>query len=98
MIRIKDIEEHIEDTMLEVIFKEREEEIYMRTKKDKEEILKISERYPVDYERLVRIIKNVPPHFNNIREDILSKLDDYCMRQNLIIAYDNEKFYKTRIL
>lgn len=98
MITIKDIEEYIGDSMLEIIFREREDEIYKRTKRDKEEIAKISKRYPVDYERLVEIIKNLPPHFNNIREDILNKLDDYCMRQNLIISYDNEKFYKARFL
>lgn len=98
MIRIKDIEEYVEDNMLETIFREREDEIYKRTKKDKEEISKISAKYSVDYEKLIESVKNLPPHFNNIRENIISKLDEYNMKQSLIVAYDNEKFYKARIL
>ena len=37
---------------------------------------------------------HLPPHFNNTREFILERLEGYMERQNSLIAYDNEKFYK----
>ena len=29
---------------------------------------------------------------------VIKALEEYLMRENLIMAYENEKFYKTRIL
>lgn len=49
---------------------------------------------PITYEDLLVPIKNLPPHFNNTREFILERLEGYMERQNSLIAYDNEKFYK----
>lgn len=98
MIRIKDIEEYIDDTMLETIFRKREEELYDDNKMTNEEIGEITQEYTVDYEKLIIAIKNLPPHFHNTREGILEKLEEYRKRENQIMAYDNEKFYKIRIL
>lgn len=98
MIRIKDIEEYIDDTMLETIFRQREEKIYNDNKMTNEQITEITEEYTVDYEKLIIAIKNLPPHFHNTREGILEKLEEYRKRENQVIAYENEKFYKTRIL
>lgn len=98
MITIKDIQEYTEDTMVETIFRQREDELYNTKEKDNEEIKKITKNYPVDYERLIVMIKNLPPHFNNTRENILKAFDNYCMRENLIMALNNEKFYKARFL
>jgi hemoglobin-like flavoprotein len=58
----------------------------------KEKIKK--EDYSVDYEKLLIAIKNLLPHFNNTREGIIKVLENYSTRKPLIIAYDNEKFYK----
>ena len=40
MLKIKDIEEYIEDSMLDIIFNEREDEVYRKTKKIMNEFLK----------------------------------------------------------
>ena len=98
MLKIKDIEEYIEDSMLDTIFNEREDEVYRKTQKDNEAISKRTEKYSIDYDRLINIIKALPPHFKNTRETIIKALEEYLMRENLIMAYENEKFYKTRIL
>lgn len=93
-LKIRDIEEYINDNLLDDIFKSREDSIYQRNKKEINEICKIKERYPIDYEQLLNCIKNIPPHFNNIRNNIIDALDTYSMRENLLTGYDNEKFYK----
>lgn len=93
-MEIKDLKEYISDDLLDEIFKSREDVIYERNKKEKEDINKIKERYPIDYEQLLTYIKNIPPHFNNIRNNIIDALDSYSMRENLLTGYDNEKFYK----
>ena len=98
MLKIKDIEEYIEDSMLDTIFNEREDEVYRKTQKDNERISKITEKYSIDYDRLISIIKALLPHFKNTRETIIKALEEYLMRENLIMAYENEKSYKTRIL
>lgn len=98
MIRIKDIEEYIDDTILETIFRKREEELYDDNKMNNEEIAEITQEYTMDYEKLIIAIKNLPPHFHNTREGILEKLEEYRKRENQVMAYENEKFYKTRIL
>ena len=98
VIRIKDIEEYIDDTMLETIFRQREENIYNNNKMASEQITEITEEYTVDYEKLIIAIKNLPPHFHNTREGILEKLEEYPKRENQIMAYDDKKFYKIRIL
>lgn len=40
MLKIKDIEEYIEDSMLDTIFNEREDEVYRKLKKIMNEFLK----------------------------------------------------------
>ena len=72
--------------------------MYKENKKEDLEIIKIKEEYTVDYERLLIAIKNLPPHFQNTREGIIEALENYLIRENLIVAHDNEKFYKARFL
>lgn len=98
MLKIKDIEEYVKNTMLDTIFEEREDEIYKESKNDNERISQITEKYSIDYDKLIVTIKNLPPHFRNTRESIIKALEEYLMRENLIMAYENEKFYKVRIL
>ena len=68
------------------------------SKNDNERISQITEKYSIDYDKLIVTIKNLPPHFRNTRESIIKALEEYLMRENLIMAYENEKFYKVRIL
>ncbi len=98
MIRIRDIEEYIDETMLETIFRQREEKVYSDKKMINAEIAEMTQEYTADYEKLIIAIKNLPPHFNNTREGILEKLEEYRKREKQVMAYENEKFYKTRIL
>lgn len=93
MVKIKEIENYISDDILDSIFKEREEKIYY-SKNESKEIEKIKNENAMSYTKFVEVIKNLPPHFKNCRENILDALDQYSDRQNLIQAYDNEKFYK----
>lgn len=95
MLKIKDIEKYIDDEMINIIFREREEELYSRKVKiDDAEIRNIKEDYPVDYDKLLETINSLPPHFNNTKEGIIETLESYLTRENLIMAHDNEKFYK----
>lgn len=98
MLKFKDIQEYVEDTMLDTIFKEREEELYKESQKDNERISQITKKYSIDYDKLIITIENLPPHFKNTRENIIKALEEYLIRENLIMSYENEKFYKTRIL
>ena len=95
MLKIKDIEKYIDDEMINIIFREREEELYSRKGKlDDAEIRNIKEDYPIDYDKLLETINNLPPHFNNTKGGIIETLESYLTRENLIMAHDNEKFYK----
>lgn len=67
MIKIKDIEKYIDDTMLETIFRKREEELYNDNQITNEEVAEITQEYSADYEKLIIAIKNLPPHFHNTR-------------------------------
>lgn len=98
MLKIEDINKYIENSILDTIFRNRQEELYKENKKEDLEIIKIKEEYTVDYERLLIAIKNLPPHFQNTREGIIEALENYLIRENLIVAHDNEKFYKARFL
>ena len=93
-MEIVDIQKYVNDNMLDNIYKEREDTISEVNEEDKEELAKIKEKYPIDYEKLLEYINNLPPQFNNIRENLLNSIDIYSMRDNLISAYHNEKFYK----
>lgn len=95
MITKNDIENYIDDSILDSIFREREEELYYTTKsKEDTKIKEIKKQYTTDYQKLMLTIKNLPSHFHNIREDIIKALEDYRIREDLLVAYDNEKFYK----
>jgi hypothetical protein len=84
----------INDSILDSIFKEKEESLYHQNKYDKEKIKEIYLENPISYENLLIAIKNLPPHFNNTRENIIEKLEQYLERENSLSAYDNERFYK----
>jgi hypothetical protein len=83
------------NSLLDTIYKEREDSLYQNTNTDTENIKEINKNNPITYEDLLVAIKNLPPHFNNTREFILERLEGYLKRQNSLTAYDNEKFYKS---
>lgn len=94
MDRHTEIKDFIDSSMLELIYRKREDDLYQHDQYDNEKIKEITKDNPITYEKLLVAIKNLPPHFNNTRELILEKLENYVERENCLIAYDNEKFYK----
>lgn len=94
MLKIEDIKQYIDDTMLDTIFRERKEELDKEMERENLEFTNIKKEYSIDYEKLLIAIKNLPPHFHNTREGIIKALENYSRRENLIIANNNEKFYK----
>lgn len=94
MFKMKEVKKYVNDDMLELIFREREEEIYKEKKKEDIDVKKIKENCKTDYEQLLKTIKDTPEEFREIQEKIIKALEKYIMRENLIMACDNEKFYK----
>lgn len=93
MIKISELENYISDDLLDSIFNKREEDVY-NTKIKVAELEEIKKNNTMTYEKMIEIIRNLPPHFKNCRESILEALEQYSERQNLIQSFDNEKFYK----
>lgn len=89
-----EITDFVDNSLLDTIYREREDSLYQHTEVDNENIKEITKNLPITYEDLLVAIKNLPPHFNNTREFILERLEGYMERKNSLTAYDNEKFYK----
>lgn len=94
MFKMEEAKKYINDDMLELIFRAREGEIYEEKEKEDIDVKKIKENNKTDYEQLLKIIKEIPKEFKEIQEKIVEALGKYLMRENSIIACDNEKFYK----
>lgn len=93
MVKIEEIKKYISDDILNSIFEQKEDDIY-RLETKNEELEKIKTENTMTYGKFQEIIKNLPPHFKNCREDILDALEEYSDREGLIQSYDNEKFFK----
>lgn len=89
-----EINDFFDNSMLDLIYKERKNCLYQLNKVDEEELKEINKKNPITYEDLLTAIKNLPPHFYNTREFILDRLEKYRERENNLSAYDNERFYK----
>ena len=72
-----EITDFIDNSLLDTIYREREDSLYQHTKIDNENIIEITKNLPITYEDLLVAIKNLPPHFNNTREFILERLEEY---------------------
>lgn len=79
-----EITDFIDNSLLDTIYREREDSLYQHTKIDNENIIEITKNLPITYEDLLVAIKNLPPHFNNTREFILERLEKYIERQNCV--------------
>ena len=79
-----EITDFIDNSLLDTIYREREDSLYQHTKIDNENIIEITKNLPITYEDLLVAIKNLPPHFNNTREFILERLEEYIERQNCL--------------
>lgn len=95
MLKKDNIRNYVDNEMLESICMEREGSIYTYSQIDIKELEKIYAEYSIDYDRLLSAVNNLPPHFGNIRENIVKKLACYSDREKAIGIYENRKFYKT---
>lgn len=84
------------ETVLNTLFECREENLYTLTERDKEKIATLTKDND-SYEKLFSIIEKLP-HTREDLENIRNSLDSYIDRINIVGAYENEKFYKIRIL
>ena len=89
-----EITDLVDNSLLDTIYREREDSLYQHAEIDNENIKETTKNLPITYEDLLVAIKNLPLHFNNTREFILERLEGYMERQNSLTAYDNERFYK----
>lgn len=94
MVTLKEISNYINDDMLQTIYETREDEICELRSTENIERNTILKENPMDYDRLLLIIQNLPPHFCNTREAIIQALEEYTKRENALTSYANEKFYK----
>lgn len=82
--------------VLNELFISREEKLCAITKEDKRKIKKLVIKNDT-YEMLLKKIENLSNDNKKII-NVKDSLDGYIDRVNLIGAYENEKFYKIRIL
>lgn len=83
------------NTILNVLFESREENICVITKEDKKnikELIKDNDKY----EKVLEILDDI--NNDNVTKDkIKNSLESYIDGMNIISAYENQKFYEIRI-
>lgn len=73
MLKIKDIEKYIDDPLLDSIFREREEELYIECKNEDEDIIEIKQNYDIDCEKLINKIKKFDFKFKAVKYVVYGK-------------------------
>lgn len=76
--------------ILDKLFKQRENEIYNITKKER----KIVTQYNKEYNNIFVSINNIPNGFTETRNNIQSSITKYLEKINEFQGMENEKFYK----
>lgn len=77
--------------ILDMLFLQREDEIYQITETERELSLKKSK----DYSKIYTAINNIPNAFIETRKEIEKSIEIYLNTLGLVQANENEKFYKT---
>ena len=85
-----------EKRVLENLFEGREEELCALTEIDRQKLKGLT-RNNDSYDKLFAIIKDLSNNSEKL-EEVRNSLDSYIDKINIIGAYENEKFYKIRIL
>ena len=85
-----------EKGVLYELFESREENLYSLTEMDRQKIKRLT-RNNDSYDKLFAIIKDLSNNSEKL-EEVRNSLDSYIDKINIIGAYENEKFYKIRIL
>ena len=83
------------NTILNVLFESREENICVITKEDKKnikELIKDNDKY----EKVLEILDDIT-NDNVTKDKIKNSLESYIDGMNIISAYENQKFYEIRL-
>lgn len=83
------------NTILNVLFESREENICVITKEDKKnikELIKDNDKY----EKVLEILDDIT-NDNVTIDKIKNSLESYIDGMNIISAYENQKFYEIRV-
>ena len=94
MVKIRDLENILSDNLLNDIYEQRCEKISTITKEDGKNIKDLLEDKNKAYEFIDIAINNVPNAFVETRKMIKESVEGYLNVLNLIVSYENEKFYK----
>lgn len=81
-----------EYNILDKFFSLREEELAGEIETDTKYLKSMLKN--VRQEDIVKKIKLLPDEYNNVKIDILNKIDDLIGNYNIKIAYYNKKYYK----
>ena len=92
MFNLNDIEK---GTVLDDLFEIREENLCSVTELDKQKIKRLTQNND-NYDKVFEIIEDLSNNSEKL-ERVRNSLDSYIDKINIIGAYENEKFYKTRI-
>ena len=82
--------------VLDNLFESRETNLYVLTEEDKKKIENLTKNNDT-YEKLFNVIEELSSDTNKL-EKVRDSLDSYIDRINIASSYENEKFYKIRIL
>lgn len=83
------------NTILNVLFASREENICVITKEDKKNIKKLIKDND-KYEKVLEFLDDAT-NDNVTKDKIKNSLESYIDGMNIVSAYENQKFYKIRI-
>lgn len=95
MVSLEEIKDIITDDKLNSFFLKRDEDLNNFTKKEKIQRSEIVKEYKVNYDDILNAIENIPPCFEETRENIIKTIENYLEKDRILQAYDNERFYKT---
>lgn len=77
-------------SILDIIFLQREDNIYQITENERELI----EMKTKDYDKIYSEIDNIPNAFVETRNGIKTSIENYINTLSIVQANENEKFYK----
>jgi len=77
--------------ILDMLFLQREDEIYQITENERE----LSKKKSEDYSKIYTAIDNIPEAFVETRKGIEKSIEIYLNTLGAVQANENEKFYKT---
>lgn len=94
LITLKDIKDVITEENLDNYYLMREEELSILTPEERKRRSERTKEYKVNYEDILNAIDNIPPCFEETKENIIKTIENYLEKDKALQSYDNERFYK----